>query len=159
MNKKKIGIAIAMVVVLGLGFVLYRQTIPHEYVPTDDEIALYIQLDTKEDFGLLLIDYKDANGSGGQGGMSNANKSLLKHDDQIFYTLPEHAFDNPSDVENLLIQFTIITEYVEPNFEEIYPEEYKIPMDAISLKADFGESYSITISGDKTKGYKAVLKQ
>ena len=29
MNKKKIGIAIAMVVVLGLGFLLYRQTITH----------------------------------------------------------------------------------------------------------------------------------
>lgn len=158
MNKKRIRIAIAMVVVFVLGFVLYRQTISAEYVPSDDEIALYIQLDTKEDFGLLLIDYKDANGSGGQGGMSDASKSLLKHDDQLFYTLPKHAFDNPSDVENLSIQFTIVTEYVEPNFEDIYPEEYKIPMDAISLKANFGKSYSITISGDKTNGYKAVLE-
>lgn len=105
MNKKRIGIAIAMVIVLGLGFVLYKQTIPDEYVPSDDEIALYVQLDTTEDFGLLLIDYKNANGSGGQGGMSNANKSLLKHNDQLFYTLPKHAFDNPSDVENLSVQY------------------------------------------------------
>ena len=156
MNKKRIGIAIAMVVVLGLGFILYKQTIPDEYAPADDGIALYIQLDTKEDIGLLLINY-DANGSGGRGGISNANKSLLKHDEQLFYTLPKHAFDNPSDVENLSIQFTVITEYVEPNFEEIYPEEYKIPIDAIFLNADFGESYSITISGDTTNGYTAVL--
>lgn len=124
----------------------------------EDEIALRIKLDTKEDFGVLLIAY-DANGSGGRGGISNADKSLLKHDDQLFYTLPEHAFDNPSDVENLSIQFTIITEYVEPNFEEIYPEEFKIPIDPISLKADYGESYSITISGDKTNGYQAVLEE
>ena len=156
MNKKRIGIAIAMVVVLGLGFILYKQTIPDEYAPADDGIALYIQLDTKEDIGLLLINY-DANGSGGRGGISNANRSLLKHDEQLFYTLPKHAFDNPSDVENLSIQFTVITEYVEPNFEEIYPEEYKIPIDAIFLNADFGESYSITISGDTTNGYTAVL--
>ena len=125
----------------------------------EDEIALRIKLDTKEDFGLLLIDYKDANGSGGRGGMSNANKTLLKQDDQLFFTLPKQAFDNPCDVDTLSIQFTIITEYVEPNFEEIYPEEYKIPIDAISLKADFGESYTITISGDRTNGYKAGFEE
>lgn len=124
----------------------------------EDEIALRIQLDTEEDFGVLLIAY-DANGSGGRGGISNVDKSLLKHDEQLFYTLPEHAFDNPSDVENLSIQFTIITEYVEPNFEEIYPEELKIPIDPIFLNADFGESYSIIIRGDQTSGYQAVLEQ
>ena len=124
----------------------------------EDEIALRIKLYTKEDFGLLLIDY-DANGSGGRGGMSNADKSLLKNGEQLFYTLPKRAFDDPSDVENLSIQFTVITEYFEPNFEEIYPAEYTIPMDAISLNADFGRSYSIIISGDRANGYRAVLEE
>lgn len=123
-----------------------------------DEIALRIKLDTKEDVGLLLIAY-DANGSGGRGGISNADKSPLKHGDQLFYTLPMHAFDDPSAVEDLSIRFTIVTEYVEPNFEEIYPEEYKIPVDPISLSAAYGGSYSITISGDKTNGYTAVLEE
>ena len=68
-----------------------------------DEIALRIKLNTKEDLGLLLIDY-GANGSGGRGGISNANKSLIKHNEQLFYTLPRRAFDDPSDVENLSIQ-------------------------------------------------------
>lgn len=122
----------------------------------EDEIALRIKLDTKEDFGLLLIAY-DANGSGGRGGISNADQSLLKHNEQLFYTLPKHAFDNPSDVEHLSIQFSVVTEYVEPNFEEIYPEEYTIPLDPIFLNADYGEAYSITISGDQTNGYRAVL--
>ncbi len=125
----------------------------------EDEIGLQITLNTKEDFGLLIIDYRDENGFGGQGGLSNANKSLLKHDDQLFFTLPKHAFDNPSDVENLSIQFTIITEYVDPNFDNIYPAEYTIPMAAIPLQASFGESYSIKISGDVTIGYKAVLEE
>lgn len=56
------------------------------------------------------------------------------------------------------IQFTVITEYVDPNNENIYPVEYTKLMDAIPLKANFGESYLITISGDKMNGYKAVLE-
>ena len=125
---------------------------------SEDEIALRIKLDTREDIGLLLIDY-DANGSGGRGGMSNANKSLIKHDEQLFFTLLKHAFDDPSDVKNLSIRFTVITQYFEPNFDEIYPAEYTIPLDAISLNADFGKSYSIVIYGDKMNGYKAILTQ
>lgn len=38
---------------------LYNQTISNEDVPADDEIALHIQLDTKEDIGLLIYDYFD----------------------------------------------------------------------------------------------------
>ena len=158
MNKKRIGAAIAIAAALGLGFILYKQATPGEYAPADDEIALCIQLDIKEDIGLLLIDY-DANGSGGCGGISNADKSLLKHDERLFYTLPAHAFDDPSDVKSLSIQFAVITEYVEPNFEKIYPEEYTISVDAISLNADFGEAYSITIRGDRANGYEAVLNE
>ena len=124
----------------------------------EDEIALRIKLDTREDIGLLLIDY-DANGSGGRGGMSNANKSLIKHDEQLFFTLLKHAFDDPSDVKNLSIRFTVITQYFEPNFDEIYPAEYTIPLDAISLNAEFGQSYSITICGDRTNGYQAFLRE
>ena len=122
----------------------------------EDEIALRIQLGTKEDLGLLLIDY-DANGSGGRGGMSNANKSLLKHNELLYFSLPKHAFDDPSAVENLSIRFTVITEYFEPNYEAIYPEESTIPLDAISLNAEFGKAYFIIIIGDRTNGYQAVL--
>ena len=121
-----------------------------------DEILLRIRLDTKEDLGLLLIDY-DANGSGGRGGISNADRSLIRHNELLFYALPGRAFGHPSDVENLSVQFTVVTEYFEPNFEEIYPEEYTIPLDAISLSAEFGKSYSITIYGDMANGYHAVL--
>ena len=123
-----------------------------------DEILLRIRLDTKEDLGLLLIDY-DANGSGGRGGISNADRSLIRHNELLFYALPGRAFGHPSDVENLSVQFTVITKYFEPNFEEIYPEEYTIPLDAISLNAEFGKSYSITIYGDMANGYHAVLTQ
>lgn len=123
----------------------------------DDEIALQIKLDIKEDIGLLVVDYK-ANGTKYSGGTSNADKSLLKHDELITYTLSKQDFDNPSDAENMSIKFTVITEYVDPNYDNIYPAEYTKPLDAIHLKANFGETYFITISGDKTNGYKAVLE-
>ena len=160
MRSKKFSVLAVLLVLLCAAILFWRnQSNGQSAEAAEDEIALQIKLDTKEDFGLLLIDYQDANGTGGRGGISNADKSLLKHDDQLFFTLPKYAFDNPSDAENLSIQFTVITEYVDPNFEEIYPEEYKIPMDAISLKANFGESCSIIISGDMTNGYKAVLEE
>lgn len=79
MNKKKIGIAIAVVAVLGLGFIFYNQMIRDEYVPADDEIALHIQLDTKEDVGLLVYDYR-ADDYKYSGGTSNADGSLIRHD-------------------------------------------------------------------------------
>ncbi len=125
--------------------------------PAADEIQLQIQLDIKEDIGLLIVDY-NADGSGGSGGTSNANKSLLKHDELIIYTLDKQDFGNPADSINLTIQFSIITEYFTPNYENIYPAEYTKPMAAICMQANFGKSYDITISGDKTNGYTAVCR-
>ena len=67
--KKIIGIAAAAVIVLGLSLVIYNQIIPDEYVPTDDEIALHLKLDTEEDVGLLVYDYR-AGGREYSGGIS-----------------------------------------------------------------------------------------
>ena len=155
MNKKRIGIVIAMVVVLGLGFVLYKQAIPDEYVPDDDEIALYIQLDTKEDIGLLVFDYS-ANGSEHSGGTSNADKSLIKHDERLINVWNKEMLQCSADTVELSIQFRIITEYVDPNYENIYPENLTKYLEKISFEAHFGEIYSFTITGDNISGYKIV---
>ena len=79
MKKKVIGIIAAIVVVLGLSLVVYNQIIPNEYVPAADEIALHLQLDTEEDIGLLVYDYR-ADSHEYSGGISNADGSLIKHD-------------------------------------------------------------------------------
>ena len=63
-----------------------------------------------------------------------------------------------SDTFELSMQFRIITEYVTPNYENIYPDDITKYMEPISWDANFGESYFITITGDKTNGYKAILK-
>ena len=157
MKKKVIGIIAAIVVMLGLSLVFYNQIIPNEYVPADDEIALHLQLDTEEDVGLLVYDYR-AEGHEYSGGISNADGSLIKHDSDNIVVWNKEELNTLSDTFELSMQFRIITEYVTPNYENIYPDDITKYMEPISWDANFGESYFITITGDKTNGYKAILK-
>ena len=156
MKKKIIRIIVAIVIVLGLSLVVYNQIIPNEYVPADDEIALHIQLDTQEDIGLLVYDYR-ADSHEYSGGISNADGSLIKHDSDNIVVWNKEELNNLSDTFELSIQFRIISEYVTPNYENVYPDDITKYVVPISWEAHFGESYFITITGDKTNGYKAVL--
>lgn len=155
MNKKRIGIVFAIVVVMGFGFLLYKQLVSDEYVPAEDEIALHIQLDTKEDIGLLIFDYR-ADDLDYSGGMSNADQSLIQHNSDNVQVWNQQQLNSSSDTVELSIQFRIITEYVQPNFENIYPEEITKYLDPISWEAHFGKSYFVTVTGDKENGYKVV---
>ena len=156
MKKKVIGIIAAIVVMLGLSLVFYNQIIPNEYVPADDEIALHLQLDTEEDVGLLVYDYR-ADSHEYSGGISNADGSLIKHDSDNIVVWNREELNNLSDTFELSMQFRIITEYVDPNYENVYPDDITKYMEPISWEAHFGESYCITITGDQTNGYQAVL--
>ena len=135
--KKIIGIAAAAVIVLGLSLVIYNQIIPDEYVPADDEIALHLKLDTEEDVGLLVYDYRAGSHEYSGGNREELNLS--------------------SDPFELTMQLRIITEYVAPNYDNVYPDDITKYMEPISWEAHFGESYCITITGDQTNGYQAVL--
>ena len=156
MKKKVIGMIAAIVVVMGLGLVVYNQIIPNEYVPADDEIALHLQLDTEEDVGLLVYDYR-ADSHEYSGGISNADGSLLKRDSDNIVVLHKEELNNIADTFELSMQFRIITEYVAPNYENVYPDDITKYMEPISWEAHFGESYFIAITGDKTNGYKVIL--
>ena len=156
---KKIGIAIATLIVLALGaIIMYNQTISGEYTPADDEIVLNIQLDTKEDIGLLIYDYC-ANDHQYSGGMSNADRSLLKRDEKLVVVWNKQALNEPSSNVELSVQFRIITEYVDPNYENIYPEEITQYLAPISWGAHLGGAYCVTITGDKVNDYTAVLNE
>ena len=157
MKKKIIGSILAIAVVLILVFIVYYRVVPDEYVPAADEIALHIQLDTEEDIGLLVYDYR-ADGHEYSGGISNADGSLIKHDSDNIVVWNKEELNTFSDTFELSMQFRIITEYVTPNYENIYPDDITKYMEPISWDANFGESYFITITGDKTNGYKARLK-
>lgn len=156
MKKKVIGIIAAIVVVMGLGLVVYNQIIPNEYVPADDEIALHLQLDTEEDVGLLVYDYR-ADSHEYSGGISNADGSLIKRDSDNIVVLHKEELNNIPETFELSMQFRIITEYVAPNYENIYPDDITRYMEPISWEAHLGESYFVAITGDKAKGYQAVL--
>ena len=154
--KKIIGMAAAAVIVLGLSLVICNQIIPDEYVPADDEIALHLKLDTEEDVGLLVYDYR-AGGHEYSGGISNADGSLIQHDSDNIVVWNREELNLSSDTFELSMQFRIITEYVAPNYENVYPDDITKYMEPISWEAHFGESYCITITGDQTNGYQAVL--
>ena len=154
--KKIIGMAAAAVIVLGLSLVIYNQIIPDEYVLADDEIALHLKLDTEEDVGLLVYDYR-AGGREYSGGIPNADGSLIQHDSDNIVVWNREELNLSSDPFELTMQLRIITEYVAPNYENVYPDDITKYMEPISWEAHFGESYCITITGDQTNGYQAVL--
>ncbi len=156
MHKIRLAIALAAVIVSGLGFIFHEQPAPNAYVPADDEIALHIQLDTEEDVGLVVFDYC-ADGHEYSGGMSNADKSLIKHDSDNILVWNRQQLNSTSDTVAMSMRLRIITEYVDPNYENIYPEDKTRYMSPISWAARFRESYFVTITGDKTNGYQAVL--
>lgn len=156
MDRKKIWIPIAIAAMSILGLILYSQMRSEEYAPADNEIALHIQLDTKEDIGLLVYDYC-ADGQEYSGGTSNADRSLIKHDSDVFVVWSQEELDTTSDAVKLSIQFRIITEYVNPNYENVYPESITKYANPLSLEARFGETCFVTITGDKTNGYMATL--
>ena len=155
MNKKKIAI-IAIAAALGLAFIAYQYMKPDEYIPADDEIALHIQLDTKEAVGLLVYDYC-ADGHTFSGGISNADRTRIKSGSESIVVWNKEELHDPSDPFELSMQFRIITEYVEPNFENVYPDDITKYVEPVSWETHFGESYFITITGDKTIGYNAAL--
>ena len=156
MEKQRIGIIAAMAVALGLSLVVYNRFHGKNYVPAADEIALQIQVDTKEDIGLLVYDYQ-AGGRTYSGGISNADSSLIKHDSDNIVVWNREELNNISDPFELSMQFRVITEYVKPNFENIYPEDITKYAEPIAWEAGFGETYHITITGNRVDGYKAVL--
>ena len=118
----------------------------------EDEIKLIIQLKLKENIGLLILD-NNLDGFETSGGISNADKSDLKSNEVLYWLLHKQEYDNPKDTVDLSVRFRVITEYCDPNYENDYPEELTILLDAISFKADFGKDYHITITGDKESGY------
>lgn len=162
MRKKSIGMVLAAAVLalvfLALAFIAFQQTTSDEYVPAADEIALRIRFDVAEDIGLLVYDYQ-ADGHAYSGGISNADRSPIKRDSENLVVWKREELNTFSDTFQLSMQFRVITEYAEPNFENVYPDSITSRLEPVSWEARFGESYLVTITGDKTNGYKAVLSQ
>lgn len=126
-----------------------------ELTAQENEILLDIQLDTADDIGLLLINW-DGGGSRGSGGSSNADKTLLKHDERFTWALERAAFEHPDNLETLALDFGVVTQYVEPNYEDVYPADITYYTDSISFDAEFGNVYHVRISGSPEDGFTAA---
>ena len=162
MNKKAIviiAVSAAVVITACAVFVaaaLYKWMFPGEYVVGEDEIALYITLELDEDIGLIVYDYT-ANGRAYSGGVSNADRSMIKRDDVIINVWDKEQLECDGETVDLTFKFRIITEYIDPNYENVYPVELTRYIDPVSLRAEFGNAYRIVISGGKESGYKALV--
>ena len=160
LSKKRllIKIATAVILILAAGFILYQILFPDEFKVNEDEIALRIRLDTAEDIGLLVYDY-NINGEDYSGGMSNADRSLIGHDEEIIVTWNEEDLHADLKEENdITVTFRVITEYTDPNFDNVYPEEITMYLDPIEWEAHKGEEYQLLISGDNTNGYEVTME-
>lgn len=155
--RKRILISVLVIFILLIGFLIYENTKSNEYIPTNDEIALHIKLDTKEDIGLIVYDYEVDNHLY-SGGISNANGSLIKHDSSDNVQVWNKSnFDSNENNITMKITFRIITEYYPPNFENIYPSNITKYIEPLEINMNYGNSYYVTISGNKTNGYTAAL--
>ena len=152
-HKKIIFLIILLSIILCL--IINKNNKVDETKTSDDEIILQINLDVPKDFGLLLIEYetKDASGSGG---VSNANKSLIKHNDNLTYSLSKQDFNNASDITDLTLTFKRVTEYVEPNYEDNYLASLSFTLNPVQINAHYGNTYHITITSDENS-YQAIL--
>ncbi len=124
----------------------------------ENEIRLRIQLDLKEDIGLLIID-ASYDGIETSGGISNADKTMLKKDELLDWSIDKQFYENADDTGHLTLRFRIVTDYCDPNYENIYPEELVVLLEPIELEAAFGETYQITITGSQAEGYQATLEE
>lgn len=159
--KKIVNVVILIILALMIVFAVTKFGYLYDVPPQaeDNEIKVNIKLDVNEDIGLFLIDY-DVNGEDGKGGISNADKTMIKRDStDLYWSFYKEQLDNTADTVDVKLLFTIVTEYFDPNYDNIYPKEYMIPIDAISFKADFGEIYYVTITGNKVNGYQAVIDE
>lgn len=158
MRKKRILIGIAVLIVTVMGFMLYNQLFPEEFKVKDDEIAIRIKLDVEEDIGLVVYDYTIGTHEFG-GGMSNADRSMIRHDEELIVTWNKEELQLPmneeitSDSYPFTMAFRIITEYVDPNYENDYPEDITRYLEPIEWTACFGQEYIIHITGNSTDGY------
>ena len=83
---------------------------------------------------------------------------MIKRNDILDWSFDRQFPESPADTAEVTLLFTVVTEYFDPNYDFDYPEECKIPMNAISFTGEFGETYYVSVTGDNVNGYSATLE-
>lgn len=161
-NRKILTAAFTLVAALSLlfaaSFVLRECWLNRDYSVGEDEIALYIDLELNEDIGLIVFDYS-ADGRERSGGVSNADRTCIKKDDEIIIVWKKEELGCSADTTALEVRFRIITEYTDPNFENVYPEQITRRLEPVKWNASFGQCYTVKITGGKETGYTASVSK
>ena len=152
------GVILTVISALVIALFVREWYFSRPFVPAEDEIALYFTLNTEEDVGLIVFDYT-ANGRDFSGGVSNANRTPLKKGEVIIDTRSREELECEGTTVRLTFELRIITEYVDPNYENIYPEEITRRLQPVSWTAAFGTAYDVVITGSKTKGYTVAVSE
>lgn len=142
------------------GFVAERSLRRAGFVPgfeaKEDTITLQIQLDLQEDIGLFLRE-AEAPGFHVAGGQSNADRSPIRRDELLYDSFSRWEFSDPAGPKELTLRFSVVTEYVDPNYENLYPAALTVAMDPVTIRADFGDTVRIVVHGGRGSGYWAEL--
>ena len=122
------------------------------YEAEADKINLQIQLDLEEDIGLFLRE-AEAPGFSVVGGQSNADRTLIRRDELLYDSFTRWQFETPGEPKEITLRFSVVTEYVDPNFENDYPDELVTSLDSVTVSARFGDTVRIIVHGGRDSGY------
>ena len=156
MNRKILSLT-SLVLLVMLLISLFFKLQPEVFEVKDNEIGLEIQLELEEDIGALIYDYYVNQRSVSSGGVMNSDRSLTKRNDRIRIILDSEELGHQMTIDTLAIDFAIVTDTIEPNFENNYPPELVIPLERLVFEPTYGEVYQIMIRGDQSNGYTAEL--
>ena len=126
------------------------------YEAEADKINLQIQLDLEEDIGLFLRE-AEAPGFHVTGGQANADRSPIRCDELLYDSFTRWQFETPGEPKEITLRFSVVTEYVDPNFENDYPDELVTSLDPVTVSARFGDTVRIIVHGGHDTGYWAEL--
>ena len=126
------------------------------YEAEADKINLQIQLDLEEDIGLFLCE-AEAPRFHVTDGQANADRSLIRRDELLYDSFTRWQFETPGEPKEITLRFSVVTEYVDPNFENDYPDELVTSLDPVTVSARFGDTVRIVVHGGHDTGYWAEL--
>lgn len=154
--KKRIAIT---AVIMGIAVILFLILYRRPYDPSSDEIAFHVHMHTDEDIGLLVYDYQISDHMY-SGGISNADRSMIRKDsDDNYIVLNRTELDDAEEPAHVNLSFRIITEYTDPNFENIYPEEITESIAPMDLTVSYGQMINLYITGNRDDGYQSGMKK
>lgn len=151
MKRKTLAVLIISMLLLICFAVFYMTGGDKEPVAAADEVLLLFDLNTSDEIYQVSIEYMIDGEIVGDAGTRNANGTPFAENERIYYSF---RLDAAHDISKLSLQL-YVADFIN-DFGD-HKSEYRIENE-IKLSAEYGNTYYITIAGDKETGYTAFLK-